>query len=603
MKKFSNLFAGILIVAIIAIAITFTGPSLIQNTRIGLEFKGGYEILYKVEPLNSTPLDKSLLLQEAQALESQANTLGISEPEVRIEGTDQIRVLLAGVTNGDEIRSVLNKPNNIPVKITEQYSQTVGGVLGANDLHYTVFAGLVALGITFVLLILLYRLKGFIAIFTLIVYLWLLLLAFNLLHATLSLAAIVAFVLGVGVAAGSNIIFFERIKEELRTNSSPALALKESFASSLRTIFDSNVTIIIGAIVLFAMGIGPIRGFALTMTLSILVSFISNVFLARLLMNLFFLHKYTSENNIETEERRIIKSPDLPMGLNILKNRNIFLLATSLILIIGIGSIAFSSFNYDIDFKAGTALDVTLPTAIDQENATSIMEDAGIPPATVAVGGKDSNQIAARFDDVLTHEQVTTVVDAFKNEYGESVAYVENTSDPSVAQQLAFKAIIAILLAVGAMFIFITLRFNWRIAFAATIGIISVGLFVLSVFSLFKLEIDVTFIAAMLTIIGYAANEVVVVFDRVRENSNLTNGENPTSIMNLSITQVFTRSIYTVSIVVIGATCLYFLGAEPLQMFSLAIFVGLLTGTFVSICVAPAIWSYLIPSRTHQKHL
>jgi SecD/SecF fusion protein len=603
MKKFSHLLAGILIVAIIAIAITFTGPSLIQNTRIGLEFKGGYEILYKVEPLNSTPLDKSLLLQEAQALESQANTLGISEPEVRIEGTDQIRVLLAGVTNGDEIRSVLNKPNNIPVKITEQYSQTVGGVLGASDLHDTIYAGLVALGITFVLLILLYRLKGFIAIFTLVVYLWLLLLAFNLLHATLSLAAIVAFVLGVGVAAGSNIIFFERIKEELRTNSSPALALKESFASSLRTIFDSNVTIIIGAIVLFAMGIGPIRGFALTMTLSILVSFISNVFLARLLMNLFFLHKYTSENNIETEERRIIKSPDLPLGLNILKNRNIFLLATSLILIIGIGSIAFSSFNYDIDFKAGTALDVTLPTSIDQENATSVMEDAGIPPATVAVGGKDSNQIAARFDDVLTHEQVTTVVDAFKNEYGENVAYVENTSDPSLAQQLAFKAIIAILLAVGAMFIFITLRFNWRIAFAATIGIISVGLFVLSVFSLFKLEIDVTFIAAMLTIIGYAANEVVVVFDRVRENSNLTNGENPTSIMNLSIKQVFTRSIYTVSIVVIGATCLYFLGAEPLQMFSLAIFVGLLTGTFVSICVAPAIWSYLIPSRTHQKHL
>ena len=592
-----------MIVAIIAIAITFTGPSLIQNTRIGLEFKGGYEILYKVEPLNSTPLDKSLLLQEAQALESQANTLGISEPEVRIEGTDQIRVLLAGVTDGDEIRSVLNKPNNIPVKITEQYSQTVGGVLGASDLHGTIYAGLVALGITFVLLILLYRLKGFIAIFTLIVYLWLLLLAFNLLHATLSLAAIVAFVLGVGVAAGSNIIFFERIKEELRTNSSPALALKESFASSLRTIFDSNVTIIIGAIVLFAMGIGPIRGFALTMTLSILVSFISNVFLARLLMNLFFLHKYARENNIETEEKKIIKSPDLPMGLNILKNRNIFLLATSLILIIGIGSMAFSSFNYDIDFKAGTALDVTLPTSIDQENATSVMEDAGIPPATVAVGGKDSNQIAARFDDVLTHEQVTTVVDAFKSEYGENVAYVENTSDPSVAQQLAFKAIIAILLAVGAMFIFITLRFNWRIATAATIGIISVGLFVLSVFSLFKLEIDVTFIAAMLTIIGYAANEVVVVFDRVRENSNQTNGENPTSIMNLSIKQVFTRSIYTVSIVVIGATCLFFLGAEPLQMFSLAIFVGLLTGTFVSICVAPAIWSYLIPSRTHQRYL
>ena len=289
------------------------------------------------------------------------------------------------------------------------------------------------------------------------------------------------------------------------------------------------------------------------------------------------------------------------MKLNVLKHRNIFLLAASMILIIGIGSIAFSSFNYDIDFKAGTALDVTLPTAIDQENATSTMEDAGIPPATVAVGGKDSNQIAARFDDVLTHEQVVTLVDAFRNEYGESVAYVENTSDPSVAQQLAVKAIMAIMLSLGAMFIFIAFRFNWRIATAATIGIVSVGLFVLGVFSLFKLEIDVTFIAAMLTIIGYAANEVVVVFDRVRENTRRTLEVSPANIMNQSIKQVFTRSIYTVSIVAIGAACLYFFGAEPLQMFSLAIFVGLLTGTFVSIFIAPAIWSYLVPSKSRPE--
>jgi SecD/SecF fusion protein len=121
----------------------------------------------------------------------------------------------------------------------------------------------------------------------------------------------------------------------------------------LRTIFDSNVTIIIGAIVLFIVGIGPIRGFALTMTLSIIASFISNVFLARLLMCLFLLH----EDSIETitDQRRIIASPDLPMGANILGHRNIILLATSLILIFGMVSIALSSFNYDIDFKAGTA--------------------------------------------------------------------------------------------------------------------------------------------------------------------------------------------------------------------------------------------------------
>jgi len=149
--------------------------------------------------------------------------------------------------------------------------------------------------------------------------------------------------------------------------------LKNSYASSLRTIFDSNVTIIIGAIVLFVVGIGPIRGFALTMVLSIIASFVSNVY-ARLLMRLFVFNQDSSSDAIES--KGIIKSPSLSMGLDFLGHRNIILIATSLILIAGIGSIALSSFNYNIDFKAGTALDVTLPSAITQDNATSIMEDA-----------------------------------------------------------------------------------------------------------------------------------------------------------------------------------------------------------------------------------
>lgn len=149
--------------------------------------------------------------------------------------------------------------------------------------------------------------------------------------------------------------------------------MKNSYASSLRTIFDSNVTIIIGAIVLFVVGIGPIRGFALTMVLSIIASFVSNVY-ARLLMRLFVFNQDSSSDAIES--KGIIKSPSLSMGLDFLGHRNIILIATSLILIAGIGSIALSSFNYNIDFKAGTALDVTLPSAITQDNATSIMEDA-----------------------------------------------------------------------------------------------------------------------------------------------------------------------------------------------------------------------------------
>lgn len=150
-------------------------------------------------------------------------------------------------------------------------------------------------------------------------------------------------------------------------------------------------------------------------------------------------------------------------------------------------SLLTTPLNLDIDFKAGTALDVTINQAIAQEKATSIMEDAGIPPATVEIAGDQNNQIAARFDDVLDAEQVNKIVDAFKKEYGSSVAFQENTADPAVAQELVVKAIYAIGFAILGVFIFVALRFEWRFAIAAIVGVFNSAFFVLGMFSIFKL--------------------------------------------------------------------------------------------------------------------
>jgi SecD/SecF fusion protein len=439
-----------------------------------------------------------------------------------------------------------------------------------------------------------YRVAGLVAILGVIVYLWLMLVVFNLLHATLSLAAIVAFVLGMGIASDANIISYERIKEELRKGKEIMPAVKDGEHHAFRTILDSNLTGLIGAIVLFAAGIGPIRGFALTTILSIIISLVSNVFLVRFLLNLLVqspMAKTPAFFGVKQSE----SSPPKRV-FNFVKHRNWFFALSASVALIGCISLVTTPLNVDIDFKAGTALDVTINQSIDQEKATTIIKDAGIGPATVAIGGDRQNQIAARFDNVLDAPEINKIIDGFKKEYGARVAFQENTSDPAVAQELVVKALYTIGFAIVGLFIFIAIRFEWRFAVAAVVNVLNSAFFVLSMFAIFKYEIDVTFIAAILTVICYSVNDIIVVFDRIRENLQFEVAETSEELANLvnqSIWQTVRRSIYTVLTVVTGALCLYYFGAEPLQAFSLAIFFGLVCGAYSSIFIATSIWFLL----------
>lgn len=585
------------LVAFILAVIALTGPDLAQSIRVGLEFRGGYEILYVVSPTAERPLDHASLVKTAQILSERANRLGVSEPDVVIEGQNQIRLRLAGISEASQLRQALADPAGLPTHLTEKYSQTVGAVLGAEDLQATLEAGLIALALIFAFLLFVYRAKGVIAVVCLASYLWLLLLAFNLLDATLSMAAIVAFVLGVGIASDANILSFERIREELRRGSKPSVARREGESRSLRTILDANAAGFICAAVLFAAGVGPIRGFALTMMLSIALSVIANVFLARLLVALWF-----SRRGEDQGWRRTIRPLHAKTsGPDLVGARRRFFVVSGLLAAAGAVALWALPLNYDIDFKAGTALDITLPRAIDQAKATDILTQGGIPPATVAIAGASGNQVAARFDDVLSVDQIGREVDAFKSDYGSTVAFEENTADPSVARQLAVEAIGAIAAALIGVFVFLVWRFDWRVAVAALVGVVNSVFFVLTVFAIGGLEIDVTFIAAILTIIGFAVNEAVVVFDRIRENRHQPDSGVPSSaagLVNASIRQIVRRSLFTALTVITGSVCLFLFGAEPLQMFSLAIFLGLICGTYSSLCIAPQVCFLLARHQT-----
>lgn len=384
-KRISFFF---LTVVIVLGAIGATSPRLVDRIKLGLDLKGGFEILYTAEPLTAgQPLTKETLTEAAESLAKRADSLGVAEPEVYPEGSDRIRVRLAGVENEEEVRTMMSKPavltfrgpdgtvymngtdfvenaaklsydpntkqpiveikmksrekfkevttklvgsslsiylddqlqstasvnypidsdsaiitqtsvteatkvakminlGAMPLKLTEKYIQRVDATLGKASLHETARAGLIASILIFLFMVLYYRVPGLVAAFTLITYIWVLLAIFDFMNATLTLPGIAALVLGAGMAVDANIITYERIREEIRAGKSILSSLKAGTKHSFRTIMDANVTNLIAGIVLYYVGNGAIRGFAVITMLSIIISIITNVVFSRWLLHL-----------------------------------------------------------------------------------------------------------------------------------------------------------------------------------------------------------------------------------------------------------------------------------------------------------------------------
>lgn len=396
-----RMLALLLIVVATFGVIAATSPALVQKVKLGLDLKGGFEILYEAEPLiPGGEVTQDALRETARSLEQRANATGVAEPEITPEGANRIRVKIAGVTDEAVVRDVLKKPAELtfrsmrgcepsqgyckveligsdfkeggatiyqnqlggweisitlnsaskfaevtrelaklpegsnrlaifldenvlseprvsfeindtkasitgnytreeakkvadtinlgalPLKLTEKYTQSVGATLGQLSLQQTVFAGALGTALVLIFMLLFYRLPGLISSISLITYIWLLLLGFNLMGATLTLPGIAAFILGIGMAVDANIITFERIKEEMRSGKSLLSSLKAGSKNSLRTIVDANLTTIIAGAVLFFIGTGSVKGFAVILIMSIIVSVITNVLYSRLLLYL-----------------------------------------------------------------------------------------------------------------------------------------------------------------------------------------------------------------------------------------------------------------------------------------------------------------------------
>jgi SecD/SecF fusion protein len=272
-----------------------------------------------------------------------------------------------------------------------------------------------------------------------------------------------------------------------------------------------------------------------------------------------------------------------------------------IITLIGVIMLSVKGLNYGVDFREGSSIDVTVNKAFEKDAVEQFIVDQGYKKDhTISVS---NDRVTIRLGDVLTHDQELTFKKGFQEKFDPKASFEINTVDVEIARELQTNALLAVAIASIGIIIYVSIRFEWRFAIAAIIALLHTSFIVISVFSIFRLEVNLTFILAILTIIGYSINDTVVIFDRIRENlrfAKLKNTDDLMTLVNHSISQTMTRSINTVFTVFIAAFCLLIFGSESIRMFSLAMTIGLVCGAYTSIFIASPLW-LVLKNRTGKK--
>ncbi|UMZ32605.1 protein translocase subunit SecDF [Priestia megaterium] len=519
----------------------------------------------------------------------------LTQPDVEISGGNFT------VKSATQLAELLNA-GSLPVKLDELYSTSVGAQFGEEALHTTILAGIIGIGIIFLYMLFFYRLPGLIAIITLSFYVYLNLLVFDLMHVVMTLPGIAALILGVGMAVDANIITYERIKDELKTGRSVISAYRAGNRRSLATIFDANITTMLAALVLFFYGQSSVKGFATTLMIGIVLSFITAVYGTRLLMSLLVNSRWFDKKpgyfGVKKEQIHDLSKDDgttvLPTvwdKIDFVKYRKAFFTFSSVLVIIGIISVAVFRLNLGIDFTSGTRIEIPANHTVTQAEIQREMKSLDIKTDDVVITGKSNDTGVVRVVGVLNKKEIANLKDHFKDKYGSEPNV--STVSPTVGKELAKNAMMAIVIASIGIIIYVTIRFEFYMALAAVLALLHDAFFIVTVFSLTKLEVDLTFIAAVLTIVGYSINDTIVTFDRIRENMQKLKSktfDDLAFIVNLSLRETFTRSMNTVLTVVIAVVALLVFGSESIQNFSIALLVGLILGAYSSVFIAAQLW-------------
>ena len=477
------------------------------------------------------------------------------------------------------LASVLQNPLQTPVSIEEERS--VSPTLGLDSIRASILAGLVGLAITLVCVAVYYKIPGLIANLALIINLILLIGALTMFHFVLTLPGIAGIILTIGLSVDANVLIYERLREEMALGKSLKVALNTAYEKAFSSIFDANVTTLITAAILFWKATGPVKGFAISLTLGILASLFTALIVGRNCLGWL----------VDTGRLKRISMLHLISAQNInFLGKGFIACMCSLALLLA-GAFAFyqrGERNFGVDFRGGDLITLSAPGKIDIGPVRGALKPIGLADASI----QESTQVGRSYITIRTPLNTSDKVEkqimqtlpgsGFRVEGSERVGAL-------VGGELAKNSLIALGLGILGILIFVTFRFELAFAVGAIVALLHDVLMTVGMFSLLGRELTLTMIGAVLTIAGYSINDTIVVYDRIREG--LASGRRGTieEIMNSSINQTLSRTILTSTVTLIPILCLFFFGGAVLRDFSLAIIIGVIVGTYSSIFIASPI--------------
>ena len=728
-RKNNSLTAFYVVVAALVILIAATFSTIKNSLNLGLDLVGGFEILYEVTPLEEENADAAVDMSAVtNSIQKRVNVLGVSEPMITVEGTNRVRVQLAGVADQESAREMIGTTANLtfrdvndellsdssiiteggaslayqdgrpivslkiadqnkfgeitadvssrgsgnnvmiiwldweegdtykaenakaaagqepkyisaatvrgtingdciiegnftdaeartlaelinsgslPVKMTEISSNVVSAQYGADALHRTAIAGLIAVLLVLAFMVWKYRLPGVVSVIMLAAYIWAVFGLYGLMGAVFTLTAIGALVLGVGMTVDANIISYERIRQELYKGRSVRAAVAEGQKQSFSAIFDAQLTTLIAGLIMYIWGNGAVRGFATMLIITVIGTLVINVAFSRWLLNQ-LVGSGKFDNKPELFGVKKDQIPDVSKGeaqfyfgirgYDYVKKAK-YLIYTSLA-ILGVALISgiFNAaggrgfMNLGIDFAAGTKLTVTSDSAITIDEVSSELADLGYTGFSYQAAGDST--VYATTKQALTTEQLKEIKTVFSDRFGQEPG--DNVVTPVVGRELVRNAFILTIVAWIAMLAYIAFRYEWDYAVSCLVALVHDVLITLAMFAILRLEVNTEVISVLLTIIGYSINNSIVVFDRVRETVTETKGKTDYArIVNDALDKTLLVSLFSSLTTLLPVIMLLVLGSRSIFTFTFAMLVGMIAGTFSSIFVAPRLWCWI----------
>ncbi len=530
----------------------------------------------------------------------------ISVPRVNAVIEDGKAIIEGSMTyeEADALASTI-RIGGLNLELEELRSNVVGAQLGEEAVSTSLKAGAIGLAVVFVFMIIVYLLPGFASSLALLLYTELILVLLNAFDITLTLPGIAGIILGIGMAVDANVIIFARVKEELTAGKSVKAALHAGFHKAMSAILDGNITTLIAAAVLWIKGSGSVRGFAQTLALGVVVSMFTALVITRLIIYSFYA--------VGIRSAKVYGRPKpARKPIDFIGKRKVFFIISVLLCLSGFAAMGIhagkgdQALNYSMEFKGGTSTTVTF----DKEYTLEEIDSQIVPKLEDVTGDKNvqvqkvegTNQVIFK-TQTLSLDTREAFNEVMVNDFGvnEDEGIVSENISSTVSSEMRTDAVIAVVIATICMLLYIWFRFkDIRFATSAVIALIHDVLVVLAVYAIGRVSVGNTFIACMLTIVGYSINATIVIFDRIREELKTKGKEDLAVLVNRCVTATLTRTIYTTFTTFVMVAILYVMGVSSIKEFALPLMVGIGCGAYTSVCITGALW-YVMKNRGADK--